>query len=253
MNPALRPPRPHQLPPRPRLLAGCVVATAVFCWATISRAQDAPPDPISSGTPVASPTPDPTATPGGSPAPAGPPDFSDPAVVAAYNAARTPQVNVAVAATAPSSTNAASGPLARQVAAAQTAAQRIQPFVQNGLGTLVQLPAAARAKPSSFGTSSTNGSATSNPQPVVTVLLTYSPLCVGQLVWVQMLQGGTLTAAAGAGHTYDGTNGFFLTLDANGMATFNYQAPNASGTYRVFTRFSNVPTTLPFLVPDSTP
>ena len=51
----------------------------------------------------------------------------------------------------------------------------------------------------------------------------------------------------------DGSQGFFLTLDANAMATFNYQAPNRSGTYQVLTRFSNVKTILSFLVPDPAP
>ena len=68
-----------------------------------------------------------------------------------------------------------------------------------------------------------------------------------------MLGTGTLTADDGAGHTYDGSKGFFLTLDANAMATFNYQAPNASGTYQVLTRLENVATVLPFFVPDPAP
>ena len=52
----------------------------------------------------------------------------------------------------------------------------------------------------------------------------------------RLLGTGTLSASDGAGHTYDGSQGFFLTLDVNAMATFNYQAPNVGGTYQVLRR-----------------
>ena len=90
-------------------------------------------------------------------------------------------------------------------------------------------------------------------QTTATVVLTYTAGYAGQLVWVQAMRGGTLTATDAAGQTYDGNRGFFLTLDAAGTATFKYQAPNTSGSYQVLTRFSNVITALPFLVPDPAP
>jgi len=88
---------------------------------------------------------------------------------------------------------------------------------------------------------------------VATVSLSYDPSHAGEVVWVQMLGTGTLTADDGGGQIYDGSQGLLLTLDANAMATFNYQPPTVSGTYQVYTRFENVATVLPFFVPDPAP
>ena len=149
------------------------------------------------------------------------PGLPDPSVTAAYTAARTPLVGVAL------------GNVINAVAAA------IQQAVQGGVCTQITLLPPAKTSASA--------------QPVATVVLTYNPSRAGELVWVQMLGAGTLTADDGAGHTYDGSQGFFLTLDVNAMATFRYQAPNVSGTYQVLTRIDNVATTLPFFVPDPAP
>ncbi len=127
------------------------------------------------------------------------------AEVAAYNAARTPQISVTLA--------AGSTP--------------ITVATGDGILTPIFLP--------------------SSPTPVV-IVLTYPSGGAGQVVWVQMLQGGTLTAIGPDGKTYDGSRGFFLTLGALNSVAFTYQAPNNASTYQVLTRFSNVLTVLPFTV-----
>ena len=162
---------------------------------------------------------------------------------AAYNAARTPTVNITLN---PVATGGVS-----PSGAARSAAAPVQQAAQREVSTQITLPPAPPAKSTASRAGAT--AASSNSQPVATVLLTYDSSGAGNAVWVRMLRGGTLTATDSTGKTYDGSRGFFLTLDASGTATFNYQAPNASGTYQVLTRFSNVATPLTFTVPDPAP
>lgn len=206
--------------------------------------------------PTATPYPSPTATPGPTPvatptAPPGDtpvititPGVPSAAEMAAYNAARTPQVTATLSA----ATTPASGASSTGSPAASRPASAIQPRITNGACAIITLPAAAVVG----SKTARNSAADASPQaqPVTTVVLTYTAGYAGQLVWVQMMRGGTLTATDTAGQTYDGSQGFFLTLDASGTAIFKYQAPNTSGTYQVLTRFSNMVTTLRFLVPE---
>lgn len=195
-----------------------------------------------SETPVAPPAPTPVG--GGTPVVTITPGIPNVSEMEAYNAARTPQVSVTLGtvATPTTSTNTITS------GAGSPATATIRPAVLGGACTLITLPAATKSKrPRS------SASASSTTQPIATVVLTYNSGNAGQLVWVQALRGGALTATDEDGKTYDGGKGFFLTLDASGVGTFAYQAPDADGTYQVFTRFSNVVTTLPFVVPDSAP
>ena len=173
------------------------------------------------------------------------PGLPDPSVIAAYSTARTPLVGVALGAAQ------TGGGTTSSVSTVNAAVTAVPQRVQDGVCTQIVLhrPATGPSKRSS----ATSATAGATSQPVVAVVLTYDPSRAGEMVWVQMLGTGTLTADDGAGHTYDGSQGFFLTLDANAMATFNYQAPNVGGTYQVLTRLENVATVLPFLVPDPAP
>lgn len=202
------------------------------------------PAPSPTATPVYSPTPmptvtpvaTPTATPSGTPRLTITPGVPSAAQIEAYNAARTPQVAVTL--------GTAITPVGETVSA-------IQPKITNGACALITLrPAAATGSKASRAAAA---STELQGQPLATVVLTYPAGNAGQTVWVQATHGGTLTATDDAGQTYDGSQGFFLTLNASGAAAFSYQAPDASGTYQVFTRFSNVVTALPFLVPDLAP
>lgn len=233
----------------------------VCCWsfaaANLARAQGVQPQPTAASTPVAvptaapsatpidSPTPLPTATPvlGGSPTITIVPGLPNLADIEAYNLARIPQINISLAPTAP-------GSLSGTSATSAGASTSLQFSAKGGV------PPSVTLVPASGGSSKTSRASAANTatsQPVATVVLLYPGVTTNQLVWVQPLRGGTLTATDGAGHTYDGSSGLFLTLGAGGSITFAYQAPNQSGTYQVLTRFSNVKTTLTFRVPDTTP
>ena len=186
--------------------------------------------------PAASPAPSPTG--GDTPTVTVTPGLPSAADLAAYNAARTPQATVVLTpVSTPGSTTAAVNKTTASTALS----------AQGGVFSQIKLPAA----PSPNGNKTSRTSTASSSQPVATVVLAYNATWAGQVVWVQVLNGGTLTAADDSGIQYTAGDGFLLMLSTEGATTFNYQPPAVSGTYQVLTRLDNVTTTLPFLVPDA--
>lgn len=231
MNPHIPVTSPRALSANLRVSILCVLLAGtplVFTQTSLGQTVQ----PLPTATPTSGDAPTVTITPGAPSA----------ATMEAYNAVRTPQIAVTFdASTIPTSE------ASRNNAASSPTVSTIKPAIINGACTLITLRPASNAKSQTARSSTAN---TDSPgQPAVTVVLNYSGSFAGQPVWVQMLRGGTLSATDDSGTTYDGTQGFFLTLNAEGTATFSYQAPDASGTYQVLTRFSNTMTILPFVVP----
>lgn len=152
------------------------------------------------------------------------PGLMDGATTAAYNAARTPVASIAFA---------VSGGVS-------TLTEAIQPVLQGGVSTQISLPLLSQKLGS--------GSASA------TVTLNYGVARTGQLVWVQVLHGGTLTAVDDAGKFHTASNGgFIMSINVLGTIIFTFQAPPVSDIYRVYTRLENVATTLQFEVSDPNP
>lgn len=107
----------------------------------------------------------------------------------------------------------------------------------------MRLPAGAAAATKGPSTNST----TAVP-PAALVRLQYDAERSGSLVWVQTMDGGTLTAVDAEGVTHTAAGGFYLEINALGFLEFTFQAPGQSDRYQVFTRLDNVVTTLPFTV-----
>lgn len=165
-----------------------------------------------------------------------------------YKAARTPQATVVLA-------NAAAGHTAKSkpeplpdTASATTPTAPSLTATGGALpGVLLAPPAApAPAKGTAAGTST---SSTAAP-PAASVTLQFDPVRAGQLVWVQTLDGGTVSALDADGATVYAQGGFDLEISSAGTVAFIYQAPAIGGHYQVVARLEDVPTVLSFDVPD---
>lgn len=180
--------------------------------------------------------------------------------MAAYNAARTPLASVALTGVPTASTNALTP---RGVTATSTTnavpTPAPGPSIQGGVSSLIELStgvAKSETLNKARGSSSSTPAGSAPPPTPATVTLNYSLDRAGDLVWVQALNGGEITATDDTGKVYRADNeagGLMLTINNAGAVAFTFQALAASDVYRVYTRLDNVATTLLFEVPDPNP
>ena len=223
-----------------------LVATCLAVWiVTTARAQTVQdstasvtataPTPVATDVPVADPAPVVVATPspaGGNTGTLGVTDLSG------YVQARRPSISVVIA--VPGSTSAQNG------ASTGTPALQAAGTTVAGPSTTMQ-PQILGGVVGDINLGVLNGG---NPPPLATVTLQFASTRAGALVWVQTLDGGTLQAQdAGAGMV-TAQNGFWMELNTLGQVTFTFQAPASPMRYQVLLRLDNIPTVLPFVVPD---
>ena len=136
-----------------------------------------------------------------------------------------------------------------------TAAVTISSSTQHGtmgLNTQTLPSSVLHAQSSMFSKVSLTAGSNGGP-PAITVALTYGIVNAGRPVLVRSLDGGQFTGTDGAGKSFKTTSNFLFILDANGTASFSFQAPPRNGTYRVVSRIDGVSTTMPVVVSSSTP
>ncbi len=211
-----------------------MLTSIAFVWAASLQAQTATPAP----TPADGSAPQITVTPG----------VPSQADIAAYNAARTPLASVVLGTSPTATLTGTSSAKAQTLAAINT----VQPVATGGVFTQIDLSAAAVSRPKKGRTSAANGTSGS-PPALATVTLTYTADRAGDAIWVQPLEGGTVSVVDDTGKTIASNDGFLLEIGETGTTSFYFQAPAASSTYQVLTRLDNVATVLAFLVPDPNP
>lgn len=207
-----------------------VLASIAFVWVAPTHAQTTTPAP----TPADESTPQITVTPGV-------PSGGD---IAAYKAARTPLASVVLGTPGITASPTTSTAKAQTLAAINT----VQPVASGGVFTQIDLSAAV-TRPTKGRTSAVGGASGSLPA-LATVTLTYTADRAGEAIWVQPLNGGTVSVVDDSGKTIVSTDGFMLEIGTASVISFCFQAPAVSNTYQVLTRLDNVPTVLDFLVPD---